>query len=318
MKVYILGIDGYIGWPLAQHLILSGHDVEGCDNFQRRHRAESLVPLDRSDIVTPYLDISDNEALIKDFDVFKPDTIIHLAEEPSAPYSMQSYHTAVDTQTNNIMGTISVVYAMRAACPDAHLIKLGSLGEYMPSSWYHLSKVHDTNNLKWASKTWGLTVTDIMQGPVYGVGGRFDYDDKWGTVINRFVAQAVVGEALTIYGSGNQVRGFLPIQDSLNCIEIVLNNSSDGYISIDQFAEIVTIQDIAIIVSRLTGCDMKNLDNPRIESIKAEQAADNKWLVEHGYEPKGNLYTNIQDLIDEITPFKDMIDISKFTPQVKW
>ncbi|MCC7049850.1 MAG: NAD-dependent epimerase/dehydratase family protein, partial [Alphaproteobacteria bacterium] len=256
MRVFIAGVDGYLGWPLALHLVERGHSVAGMDNFLRR----ALVAEIGSQSATPIrsmaerrnalrenfgVDLSFYEGNLCDYDSvvqaladFRPDAVVHLGEMPSAPYSMIDVHHAVFTHQNNLTGTLNLLFALRDHAPQAHLVKLGTMGEYgtpnidipegffeiefrgrkerlpvpcQPASMYHLTKVHDSNNVRFACRTWGLKSTDIMQGVVFGtridaMGGderlftRFDFDQSFGTAINRFCAQAVIGLPLTPFG----------------------------------------------------------------------------------------------------------------------
>ena len=279
MRVLICGIDGYIGWSLALHLSSAGCQVYGIDNFFRRKAvaesgSESATPIlsmEQRVLWTKKLlgfeiefqhgDMADfkqiNSAIVR----FNPDAIVHLAEQPSAPYSMIDREHAVYTQQNNVIGTLNLLYAMKESAPRAHLIKLGTMGEYgtpnveipegffevehkgrrdrMPfprqaGSFYHWSKVHDSGNVWFACKLWGLCSTDVMQGVVYGTCTapdakeelltRFDFDEAFGTVVNRFCAQAVIGSPLTPYGTGQQRRGFIGLNDSIQCLTLAINN----------------------------------------------------------------------------------------------
>ena len=172
--------------------------------------------------------------------------MVHFAEQRAAPYSMIDRKHAVFTQVNNVVGTLNLLFAIREFRPDCHLVKLGTMGEYgtpnidieegyitiehngrkdvlpfpkQPGSFYHLSKVHDSHNIMFACRIWGLRATDLNQGVVYGTVtdemaldealiNRFDYDEVFGTVLNRFCAQAAVGHPLTVYGKGGQTRGY--------------------------------------------------------------------------------------------------------------
>ena len=239
MKVIILGIDGYIGFPLALRLMDNGIDVYGADNFYTRKRvkevkSKSAIRINSMDERINKLnnkikffkgDVSNPKFvydLIKDI---KPDAIVHLAEQRSAPYSMISLKTANETLEKNIKSTMNIIYAVKDLKKDIHIVKLGSMGEYgtpnidipegsfnvnynnrsdnlifprMGQSWYHLSKVFDTYNLILANKIWNLNVSDVMQGVVYGsrteeinkysLPTRFDIDEVYGTVLNRFIA----------------------------------------------------------------------------------------------------------------------------------
>jgi len=282
MKILILGMDGYIGWPLTLKQLSLGNEILGIDNFSRRKNVEemnswSAIPIlpikERiENLEKDYgnkIHFQEGDLLNKDFtnDIikkFQPDTIVHLAEQPSAPYSMIDQDHCIYTQQNNVIGNLNILYAIKNHAPKAHLIKLGTLGEYgydsgleisegfmdiefrgkkatipyprQAGSWYHWSKVHDSNNIMFACKLWGIRSTDIMQGIVYGTRTseindeknhtRYDFDEAFGTAINRFCAQAVINHPLTIYGQGGQTRGFLALNDSIQCISLLLEKTS--------------------------------------------------------------------------------------------
>ena len=280
MKILIVGIDGYLGWPLAQYLTERGHEVGGIDAYFRREQVKEIGSQSAIPIASPnerkqaYKEKYDKEIYWKDCDVtdwatllnifkeFQPESIVHLGENPSAPYSMASREKAVFTQHNNVIGNLNLLFAMRKHCPSSHLIKLGTLGEYgtpnidieegwleiehngrkdkvlypkKPGSFYHLSKVHDSHNIEFACRIWGTRCTDLNQGLVYGLkteeidydyenlATSFHYDSIFGTVINRFITQTALGKPMTIYGSGSQKRGFLNISDTIKCIDLALN-----------------------------------------------------------------------------------------------
>src|SRR5215217_6995166 len=249
MRTLVLGIDGYIGWGLAMHLAKRGHTVSGVDNFARRANVESVgsqsaIPLsDMQERAKAFKRIHDQdlsffEGDLLDYDFLadvikqtRPDSIVHLAEQPSAPFSMIDRNHAIYSQHNNVEGTLNVLYAMKDLIPECHLVKLGTMGEYgtpnvdvpegffeveyrgrrdrMPfprqaGSWYHWSKVHGSNNIMFAAKVWGLRATDVMQGVVFGTRTdgavqdapfrtRLDFDQAFGTAVNRFCCQAVIG-----------------------------------------------------------------------------------------------------------------------------
>ena len=355
----ILGIDGYIGWPLALHLRERGHEVTGLDNLIRRFRvqhegSESLLPiagvLKRQEEFS--IDTTGLKYLIRlDADL---DAIVHLAEQPSAPWSMKNVETATKTQYHNVLGTLNLLWLMQEYCPDAHLVKLGTMGEYgtpeciipegnIPSeclivgeekidkikvssvtktcpmqflpfprsagSFYHLSKVHDTYNIIFACKTWGLQSTDIMQGVVFGhvPGTRFDYDECFGTVINRFCVQAVAGMPLTIYGAGWQTRGYLPLKDSIECLTLALENPpKDGeYRVFNQFAEIYSINALADIVSEVgnglgLNVQSSHIENPRVEKENHCYNPIHEKLKELGYNPSWDIKDEIRQLLEAI------------------
>lgn len=305
-KVIVLGCDGYIGWALSVSLVKAGHQVLGIDNCFRRDivegemRSASAVRIasirERTDTLQRegpfsymHMDLSGkfaNLELKTIFDYMQPDVIYHLGQMPSAPYSMIDMEHCLWTHQNNMTSTLHVLYAMKEACPNAHLIKIGSMGEYgtpsiplpegkctvivdgmsaeMPfprdaGSWYHQTKVHDTHNIRLACKLWGLKCTDVMQGIVYGsrveaMGDnatyktRIDFDECFGTVIHRMVVQAVLEHPLTVYGKGTQKRSVLPLQDSVNCLILIGNSPPDGYREINQFHEYYTIGGLAELI----------------------------------------------------------------------
>lgn len=192
-------------------------------------------------------DICDFEFLAEAFKSFEPDAVVHFGEQRSAPYSMIDRSRAIFTQHNNVIGTLNVLFAIKEFREECHLVKLGTMGEYgtpnidieegyitithngrtdtlpypkQASSFYHLSKVHDSHNIAFTCKAWGIRATDLNQGVVYGVRtdetemhkelrNRFDYDGVFGTALNRFCVQAAVGHPLTVYGKGGQVRSLL-------------------------------------------------------------------------------------------------------------
>src|SRR6266508_5199825 len=308
MRVLILGGDGYLGWPTAMRFSGKGHHVGVVDNYVRRRWVEeagshSLTPIATleeriaawEDVAGKTLDsyvgdISEGNFVADVVREFEPDAIVHYGEQPSAPWSMKSVENAVVTQANNVIGSLKLLWAMREHAPDAHLIQLGTMGEYgtpnidieegfieiehkgrkdtlpfpkLPGSLYHLSKVHDSHNIHFACRVWGLRATDLNQGVVYGIETdetaqderlctRFDYDEWFGTVLNRFCVQSVVGHPLTVYGKGGQTRGFLNIRDTLQCVELAtLNPGERGDFRVfNQFTEQFSIVELAETVRR--------------------------------------------------------------------
>ena len=306
MKIGVLGGDGYCGWATALYLSSKGHQVSIVDNFARRQWDEelgvqTLTPIrplterlrvwkqrtgQSIDLFTG--DITEYDFLCSTIRAMRPDAVVHFAEQRSAPYSMIDCEHAVFTQMNNVAGTLNLLFALREYCPDCHLVKLGTMGEYgtpnidieegyitiehngrkdllpfpkQPGSFYHLSKVHDSHNILFACRIWGLRATDLNQGVVYGTMtdevaadpaliNRFDYDEIFGTVLNRFCAQAAVGHPLTVYGKGGQTRGYLDIRDTVRCIEIAcLNPARPGECRVfNQFTEQFSVLEIAHLV----------------------------------------------------------------------
>jgi UDP-sulfoquinovose synthase len=306
MRILILGGDGYLGWPTAMRFSRSGHEVTVVDNFSRRRwhldqSTDSLTPIytleDRIEVWKELtgLEITSRIGSIEDAEFLDevvaealPEVIVHYGEQPSAPYSMRSRQTAVETQQTNVIGTLNLLFSMQSFVPDAHLIKLGTMGEYgtpnidieegyieiehngrkdtlpfpkLPGSLYHCSKVHDSTNIHFATRIWGLRATDLNQGVVYGIetdetaldprlATRFDYDETFGTVLNRFCVQAVVGHPLTVYGSGGQTRGYLNIRDTLRCVELAAEHPADRgeFRVFNQFTEQFSVAELAELV----------------------------------------------------------------------
>lgn len=381
MRILILGGDGYLGWPTAMYFSAKGHDVMVVDNFAKRRweledgvqpllsiptlhqRIKRWREVSGKEIKLRVGDLCANRFVYTVFEEFRPEAIVHYAEQPSAPYSMQSREKAVYTQTNNVVGNLNVLFAMRHACPDAHLVKLGTMGEYgtpnidieegwitithngrtdtmlypkKPQSFYHLSKVHDSANIEFACRIWGLRATDLNQGVVYGIeteetvldsalATSFHYDDVFGTVLNRFLVQAALGIPLTVYGRGGQTRGFLNIRDTLACVELAcLNPANPGEFRVfNQFTEQFSINDLAGMVQaagKRAGFDVKidNLPNPRVELEEHYYNAKHSKLVDLGLQP--NLLTDqvLDRMFAVVREYAHNVNPDVIMPRVKW
>jgi UDP-sulfoquinovose synthase len=382
MRILILGADGYLGWPTAMHFSSRGDEVHLVDNLAKRYweaevGVEPLMPIpsfqaridrwaEETGKTMPYSigDIAENHRFTYDiFDKVKPDAVIHYAEQPSAPYSMLDRNACLATQRNNVLGTLNVMFAMQHACPDAHLVKLGTMGEYgtpnidieegwlevehngrkdrvlypkKPGSFYHLSKVHDSNNLEFGCRIWDMRVTDLNQGVVYGIdtdqtglhddlATSFHYDAVFGTVINRFVVQAVLGQPLTVYGAGTQTRAFLNIRDTLKCVELAVRNPADAgeFRVFNQFTEDFSILDLAEKVraaGTARGLDVaiENLENPRIEQEDHYYNAKHSKLADLGLDPILLDGAVIDHMLDVAMRHKDNVHDDQIRPQVRW
>jgi len=292
-----------------------------------------------------------------------PDAVVHFAEQRAAPYSMIDRKHAVFTQVNNVVGTLNVLFALREFQPDCHLIKLGTMGEYgtpnidieegyitiehngrcdtvpypkQPGSFYHLSKVHDSHNIMFTCKAWGLRATDLNQGVVYGTMteevsmsealiNRFDYDEVFGTVLNRFCVQAAIGHPLTVYGKGGQTRGFLDIRDTVRCIEIALLNPADpGKFQVfNQFTEQFSVLDLARMVQTagkkldLT-VEIDHLPDPRVEAQEHYYNAKHSRLIELGLEPHLLSDSLLDSLMNVALKYRERIDPAVMLPQINW
>jgi len=378
VRTLILGGDGYLGWPTALGLAAAGHEVGLVDSFVRRDwdkelGVESLVPIasleDRVDAwaelsgvrFAHYVgDLCDGAFLNHVVSSFDPDTIVHYAEQSSAPYSMIDQEHAVYTQTNNVVGTLNVLYAIANHNPGVHLVKLGTMGEYgtpnidieegwldvshrgrrdrvlypkRPGSFYHLSKVHDSHNIEFACRIWGLRATDLNQGVVYGqetpetvldprLATRFDYDGVFGTVLNRFVIQAVLGHPLTVYGSGGQTRGIINIVDTVQCVRLAAENPAEAgeFRVFNQFTEQMSVSEIAEAVSDafLGGCRVEHLANPRVEAEGHYYRAAHTGLLDLGLVPHLLSDTLINSLLAVAERHKDRVVPDAIRPTVRW
>ncbi|MBD1845365.1 NAD-dependent epimerase/dehydratase family protein [Cyanobacteria bacterium FACHB-63] len=308
-------------------------------------------------------DITNYEFLNRSMEQFQPDAIVHFGEQRSAPFSMIDREHAVLTQVNNVVGTLNLLYIMKEKFPDCHLVKLGTMGEYgtpnidieegyitiehngrkdtlpypkQPGSMYHLSKVHDSHNIHFACRIWGLRATDLNQGIVYGVLteetgmdemliNRLDYDGVFGTALNRFCIQAAIGHPLTVYGKGGQTRGFLDIRDTVRCVELALETpAAPGEFRVfNQFTELFGVAEIANLVQKAGGAmglkvEVQNFDNPRIEKEEHYFNAKNTNLLDLGLQPHYLSDSLLDSLLNFAVKYKHRVDNSEILPKVTW
>ncbi len=381
MRILILGGDGYLGWPTAMHFSRRGDDVFVVDNFTRRachieRGTDSLTPIsplmDRvaawrqiggRDIAAAVLDITDFNRLRAAIKDFAPDTIVHYGEIPSAPYSMIDRDHAWETQRNNVEGTLNLLWAMHEVAPDAHLVKLGTMGEYgtpnvdieegyidiehkgrtdrlpfpkLPGSFYHLSKVHDSHNIHFACRVWGLRATDLNQGVVYGLHTdetelddrlltRFDYDELFGTALNRFCVQSVIGHPITVYGSGSQQRAFLNIRDTVQCVELATRTpAGNGEMRVfNQFTEAFSVMELASEVCSAANAlgynaRIEHCDNPRVELEEHYYNPTHTGLVGLGLKPRLLSEELIETMLHTVERFKDRVSLRAIAPATQW
>jgi UDP-sulfoquinovose synthase len=308
-------------------------------------------------------DITNYNFLIQALSKFEPEAIVHFGEQRSAPFSMIDREHAVLTQVNNVVGTLNLLYAMRQDFPNCHLVKLGTMGEYgtpnidieegyitiehngrkdtlpypkQPGSMYHLSKVHDSHNIHFACKVWGLRATDLNQGVVYGVLteetgmdelfiNRLDYDGVFGTALNRFCIQAAIGFPLTVYGKGGQTRGFLDIRDTVRCVELAIANPAEAgqFRVFNQFTELFSVGDLAVMVKNAAttmGLDVaiNHLDNPRVEKEEHYFYAKNTSLLSLGLEPHYLSDSLLDSLLNFASKYQHRVDKNQILPKVSW
>ena len=366
MKVLIAGIDGYSGWPLALHLLSRGHEVVGADNFVTRRRVREVGSWSATPIGTfPRRQAAVKSILGKELKFHRgdmaswpfvrdlvraeqPDAIVHLAEQRSAPYSMIDVHHAVRTQTENLAGTVHLLYAMKESAPHAHLVKMGTMGEYgtpnldiaegffevdyrgrtdrvpfprQAGSWYHWSKVHDSGNVMFATRIWGLRATDVMQGVLYGTRTpeittnalltRFDFDEVWGTALNRFVVEAILGLPITPYGKGEQKRGFIALEDSMQSLRLALEHPPEAgeYRVFNQFDAAYSVNELAEKVRQVAerrGLHpvIEHPPDPRVEAEQHYYNPIHEHLPRLGYVRQRTLDSVIEEIFDDLTRFR--------------
>lgn len=381
MKVLILGGDGYLGWPTALHLSAHGMNVCVVDNYLKRKIWDDngISPLIHPEMLDErtklWSSLSNRKIFAKTGDVTnfnfmkrlieeeKPDSIVHYAEQPSAPFSMRCFEDASLTLKNNLLSSLVLAYAVNETDKDIHIIKLGTMGEYgtpnidieegfidilhkgrkdrllfprQGSSLYHTTKIQDTDLLYLYVRIWGLRVTDLMQGPVYGIKTNetqeneklftaFNYDELFGTVLNRFIVQAITDTPLTVYGSGNQERGFLNLVDTLECVKLAIQNpakNSEMRI-LNQFTETFSVNAIANLVANAAkelgiNAFIEQVDNPRIEKEDHYYNPQHTGLLELGLQPNFLTEEIIFDMLKTVQKYAHNIDLSLLKPKTTW
>ena len=307
--------------------------------------------------------ILDYEFLAEIMQGFAPEAVVHFAEQRSAPYSMIDRQHAVFSQMNNVVGTLNVLFAIKEFQPDCHLVKLGTMGEYgtpnidieegyiriqhngredvlpfpkQPGSFYHLSKVHDSHNVHFCCKIWGIRATDLNQGVVYGtvteetaldagLVNRFDYDEVFGSALNRFCVQAAIEHPITVYGKGGQTRGFLDIRDTVRCIELACQNpAARGEFRVfNQFTEQFSVLELAEMV-RVAGkrlgfeVTVDHLPDPRVEAEEHYYNAKHTKLTQLGLKPHLLSESLLDSLMNIALEHRDRVDSSLLMPRVNW
>jgi UDP-sulfoquinovose synthase len=305
----------------------------------------------------------DYEFVARLLDTYQPDAVVHFAEQRAAPFSMIDRSHAVFTQYNNVIGTLNLLFGLKEYAPDCHLVKLGTMGEYgtpnidieegfieiehegrkdllpypkQPGSFYHLSKVHDSHNIMFTCKAWGMRATDLNQGVVYGMVtkqteqderlvNRFDYDDIFGTALNRFCLQAALDYPLSVYGKGGQTRGFLDIRDTVRCIELAINNPPDAgqFRVFNQFTEQFSVLQLAQMVQesgKKFGLDVniEHVSNPRVELEEHYYNAKHTKLIDLGLQPHYLSESLLDSLLNVAIKYRDRVNPSIIAPRVNW
>jgi len=381
MKILILGLDGYLGWPTAMYFSAKGYEVAGIDNYLRRnlcraHDAEPLYPVPNlhercrvwQEVTGRTIrfwigDCTDFAFLGQVFETFRPDAVVHYAEQPSAPYSMLDHRAAQLTLRNNLHSTLNLAWAVQIHNPRCHIVKLGTMGVYgtpnidieegwieiehkgrrdrflfprQASSFYHTTKIQDTDMLWFYVRTWGIRVTDLQQGPVYGMVTEeiqlderlqtiFNYDELFGTVLNRFVVQAVAGHPLTVYGKGGQTRGYINLRDTIRCVELAIDNPPrPGDLAIyNQVTETFTVNELAEKVAaagRRRGHDVtvRHVPNPRVEKEEHYYNPVYSALQDMGLRPHLLSREELDTMFTVVERHKDRIDHRRIFHGVSW
>jgi UDP-sulfoquinovose synthase len=308
-------------------------------------------------------DVCQYSFLSRIFKEFQPEGVVHYAEQPSAPYSMIDREAAIFTLTNNLVSTANLIHAVAEFQPDCHIVKLGTMGVYgtpnidieegylevehkgrhhrflypkAPGSLYHLTKAQDGDMLYFYCRMWAIRVTDLNQGPVYGIEtdesvaderlvSIFNYDHIFGTVLNRFIVQAVAGSPLTVYGKGGQIRGYLNIKDTLACVELALLNPADRgqYRVFNQFVEVFSVNDLAEKVQSAgqklgLKVEIANIPNPRKEAEEHYYNPAHTGLLELGLKPHYLTSEFLERILSLVLRFKSDINNDYILPNVSW
>lgn len=352
-------VDNY----LRRHIALETSSEALMPNPNLEGRVQLFEAISGHKIRQEIWDCCDFSCMERIFSDFMPDVVVHYAEQPSAPYSMMGYNEARLTLNNNLNATFNLIMAVIKYVPDCHIIKLGTMGEYgtpnidieegwieiahngrkdfflyprQAGSLYHTTKILDTDLLWFYVRTYGVRVSDLMQGPVYGISTdeadqderllpNFHYDDIFGTVVNRFLVQAVAGMPLTVYGKGGQTRGYLNLRDTLQCVELAMNNpAGQGELRIlNQFTEKFTVNELADKVRRVgnhmrLNVKINHIENPRKEAEEHYYNPKHSGLLELGLEPTYMSDAVVAQMLGKVMHYKERIDARKIMPRVKW
>jgi UDP-sulfoquinovose synthase len=384
MKIIIFGGDGFCGWPASLFLSEKGHDVLIVDNLSRRNidielECESLTPIKAiGERIAVWKEISGKSIGFLNLDVageyhrlldlikeYKPDAVVHYAEQRAAPYSMKSAKHRRYTVDNNLNATHNILCAIVESKVDVHLVHLGTMGVYGygnlgavipegyltinvateegvkekeilypadPGSIYHMTKTQDALFFYFYNKNYGVRITDLHQGVVWGTDteqtsrdirliNRFDYDSDYGTVLNRFLVESAVGHPLTVYGVGGQTRAFIHIRDSVRCIELALLHASkkgERVHIFNQMTETHCLNDLANKVSKLTGAKISYVENPRKEALKNELKVSNDCFLNIGLKPTTLDDSLMVEIVNVARKFKDRVKLDKILPISKW
>ncbi|MFQ5537016.1 MAG: NAD-dependent epimerase/dehydratase family protein [Gemmatimonadota bacterium] len=355
----VMAVDNYLRRTIARQT--SSEAL--MENPNLEDRAKLFRRVSGHGITVRIGDVSDYhffESIMKEW---SPDAVIHYAEQPSGPYSMRGHDEARLTLNNNLNATFNLIQAVLEHAPHCHIVKLGTMGEYgtpnidIEEGWieiehkgrkdrflfpraagslYHTTKVLDTDLLWFYVRTFGLRVTDLMQGPVYGLSTdesdldpsllpNFHYDDIFGTVVNRFLVQAVAGIPLTVYGKGGQVRGYLNLRDTMECVRLVVENpAAPGELRImNQFTETFSVNELAERVQRAgseldLNVEFQSLPNPRKEAEDHYYNPAHSALLDLGLIPTYMTDEVLKEMLLQVMEHRERIQEDRILPRVRW
>jgi UDP-sulfoquinovose synthase len=382
-RILIAGIDGYLGWPTAQFLAAQGHVVGGIDNYLRRRWVREMGSISAIPVAPieerlegfrervgqtlhfqegDLRDCTFAETVIREF---QPDAVIHLAQCPSAAFSMLDAEHAILVQSNNLSTTFNLSFAVHQHAPNCHLVKVGSMSEYgtpdvsipegffdvayrdrqarlpfprQADSWYGWSEVHSSDNLMFACRNWDLRVTNLMPGVIFGtrtgeaetdrrLKTRLDFDQAFGTIVNRFCCQAVARHPLTLFGGGRQKRTFLSLRDALQGLRLVIDTppKPGEYRVLNHFSDTYSTAELALKVSDVArefklDPEICYLENPRREAAEHFYDVQIQGLFELGYWPERDFESEIRVMLQDLIPCRDRIRSRQevLIPDVRW
>lgn len=378
MTIVVTGADGYMGWPTVLRLAerFPEKRIIGIDNLARRDWVEESGSVSATDIDSAEErfeskenisfvegDLSNRDFVQQILEVHQPDTVVHLAAQPSAPYSQINGERALETQQNNISMTLNLLWVLKeTGLTDTHFIETTTMGVYgapefeipesgldverhdgsdnvpypaMGGSWYHQTKSFDAGNLRLASGQWGQPISDLRTAIVYGteteetresgLSTRFDFDYYFGTVVNRFCAQAVAGYPITVYGKGEQRKPMISLEDTVESIARLVEkgHSGDGVEVYNQTTRPVAIVELAETIEKVAtdlGLDteVKHYDNPRDEKEDHKMEVETEKFTDLLGEQNVTVEEGIRDILKTLKSEKDRIESheDRFLPGV--
>jgi len=377
MTVLLTGADGYLGWPTTLRLAdRLDERIVAVDNFARREWVSesgsvSAIPVhgaderfaDLENVSLVEGDLADRDFVNQLLDVHEPDTVLHAAAQPSAPYSGINGERALYTQRNNVSMTLNLLHGLHeAGLEDSHFIETTTTGIYgapefpipeggatmenggesddvpfpaMGGSWYHQTKSFDAANMRLAESEFEFDISDVRTAIVYGteteetaasgLPTRFDFDYYFGTVVNRFCAQAVAGYPITVYGKGEQRKPMVSLQDAVESLVNLVDrgHSGDGIDVYNQVTRPVAIVELAETIAEVgeefdLDAEVEHFENPREEDEEHKMEMENDRFEELVGEQQQTLEEGIRDILGTLVEHDDRITAheDRFLPGV--